>query len=264
MTDDAVRLYLDLLKKCVGNFIYDDDLDLLRGRFDLDPASGRCYFGQGAPVEAAMKYAGQIWPSRAHTMIGMPRLDNLQACLEEVLRLKIPGDVIETDVWRGGATIFMRGILKAYGVTDRRVWVADSFAGLPPGNAALYPKENPDPYYLAQDLAVSIDEVKLNFARYGLLDEQVWFLQGWFRDTLPAAPIEKLALLRLDGDLYESTMDALVHLYHKLSPGGMIIVDDYGVVSSCNAAVDDFRREQGVSEQMFPIPGSGAWWRKGA
>lgn len=259
---DIINLYIDLLKKCVGNFIYDDDLDLMRGKFVLDSESGKYFSHEPMQAETSLKLLGGIWPSRAHTMIGMLRLNNIQYCVEEVLRTGVPGDFIETGVWRGGATIFMRGLLKAYSVTDRLVWVADSFEGLPPGDLIRYPKESPSEFHKFGDLAVSLDEVQRNFERYGLLDDQVRFLKGWFRDTLPTAPIKNLAVMRLDGDLYESTMDALVNLYMKLSPGGFVIVDDYNAVKSCNAAVEDFRKERQITSELSIIPGSGAFWRK--
>lgn len=259
---EAANLYIELLKKCVANFIYDDDLDTYRGKFEVDAGTGLFRSIEGATVDPALKREGLIWPSRAHTMIGLPRLDNIRYCVEEILRDKVPGDLIETGVWRGGATIFMRGILKAYGVADRNVWVADSFEGLPPGNPSLYPKESTGEFHKFPVLAVSLDEVRKNFERYGLLDGQVKFLKGWFRDTLPTAPIEKLAVARLDGDLYESTMDALVHLYPKLSRGGFLIIDDYNAVPACNAAVHDFREENSVSETISKISTIGAFWRK--
>jgi hypothetical protein len=179
-----------------------------------------------------------------------------------VLQERIAGDLIETGVWRGGACIFMRGVLKAYGVTNRTVWVADSFAGLPPGDLASYPKELTLPLDVYADLAVSLEEVQRNFARYQLLDGQVKFLKGWFRDTLPGAPIRKLAVLRLDGDLYESTMVALKALYPRLSPNGFVIVDDYNMVQACNDAVEDFRRDQGITVPLQIIEGGGTFWRK--
>jgi hypothetical protein len=156
----------------------------------------------------------------------------------------------------------MRGILKAHGVKDRVVWVADSFEGLPPADPVKFPKESPIEFHQFADLAVSLGQVQQNFARYGLLDGQVKFLKGWFRDTLATAPIGKLALMRLDGDLYESTMDALRPLYPKLSSGGFAIIDDYNLVQSCNEAVDDFRRERGIREPISFIEGGGAFWRK--
>ena len=99
---------------------------------------------------------------------------------------------------------------------------------------------------------MSVDHVRRNFQRYGLLDDQVKFLVGWFRDTLPTAPLEQIAVLRLDGDLYESTMDALAPLYPKVSTCGYVIVDDYNL-PMCKQAVDDYRRANGITEQLVPI-----------
>jgi O-methyltransferase len=127
---------------------------------------------------------------------------------------------------------------------------------------AAYSKESTIEFHRFVDLAVSLDEVRRNFERYDLLDDQVKFLKGWFRDTLPQAPIQKLAILRLDGDLYESTMDGLLNLYHKLSPGGFVIVDDYGTIESCNEAVADFRKDHRITAELSLIPGSGAFWKK--
>jgi len=259
--NDCLTLYIDLLKKSVSNSIYDDDLDMYRGTFAVD-AQGRRVSQQPAAAEGRRKFLGDIWPSRAHTMIGTPRLDNIQECVETVLRDGVEGDLIETGVWRGGATIFMRGLLKAHGVSDRIVWVADSFAGLPPADRSKYPKESRIEFDKLADLAVSLDEVKRNFQRYGLLDDQVRFLKGWFRDTLPSAPIRKLAVMRLDGDMYESTMDALVNLYPKLSPGGFAIIDDCQVIQSCDLAVSDFRRQHGITSPLALLPHAGAFWRK--
>lgn len=100
------------------------------------------------------------------------------------------------------------------------------------------------------------------FERYGLLDDRVRFLEGWFRDTLPTAPVDKLSVLRLDGDLYESTMDGLVNLYPKVSPGGFVIVDDYGNIQACKAAVHDYRARHGGTEPIVDVDGSGVWWRR--
>ncbi|HUA52069.1 MAG TPA: TylF/MycF/NovP-related O-methyltransferase [Candidatus Sulfotelmatobacter sp.] len=206
------------------------------------------------PVD--LRELNHLW----HVMMGRKRLDNLERCIESVLADGIPGDLIETGVWRGGGTIFMRGMLAAHGVTDRAVWVADSFAGFPPPSL---PEDAGTDFSVARrDEAVSLDEVQALFERYGLLDAQVHFLKGWFRDTLPSAPIERLAVLRLDGDLYESTMDALNPLYDKISPGGYVIVDDYFSCPPCAHAVRDFRRQRGVTDEMLVIDGHSLYWRK--
>lgn len=261
-SDAGAALYLDLLKRCVSNSIYDNDLDLMTGKFGTDPKTGKFVSTSGAPVSPENKYLGAIWPTYAHTMVGIPRLENIQWCVEDVLRNRIPGDLIETGVWRGGASIFMRGILKAHGVTDRRVWVADSFEGLPKADSLLNAADGEHHLHLMQDLAVSLEVVQDNFQRYGLLDQQVQFLKGWFCDTLPSAPIETLAVIRLDGDLYESTMDALDNLYHKLSPGGYVIVDDYNALQACNAAIADFRKKKDVTSELHLLEGYGAFWQK--
>jgi len=188
-------------------------------------------------------------------------MDNIQYCMERILAENIVGDFIETGVWRGGATIFMRGVLAAYDVKDRTVWVADSFEGVPPPTKPEDQGIFLDKAWLPV-LAVSIEKVKRLFSRYSLLDDQVRFLQGWFKDTLPNAPIERLSLLRLDGDLYESTMDGLNALYDKVSVGGYIIVDDYNAVKSCKVAVHEFREQRQIEDEIIPIDFDSAFWRK--
>ncbi len=204
---------------------------------------------------------GSMWPVLAHTMVGMKRLDNLQHCIETVLADAIEGDLIETGVWRGGASIFMRAVLAAHGVEDRRVFVADSFEGLPAPDVATYPVDKDDQHHLHEIFAVSQEEVEDNFRKYGLLDGQVIFLKGWFKDTLPQAPIKNLCILRLDGDMYGSTMEAMEILYPKLSRGGFCIVDDYSL-ERCRAAVTDYRMRHSIGSAIMKIDASSAYWRK--
>ena len=272
--EDSRHLYLDLMKRCLVNMIYPQTEAVplpataagLRGRLARALLKGEA--GSSGHVSATKsddhlgRMEGRIWPVVAHTMIGLKRLDNLEFCIEQVITNGVPGDLIETGVWRGGATIFMRAILKAYGVTDRCVWVADSFKGLPPPDTGRYPFDAGDTLHEATELAVSLENVKANFERYGLLDDQVRFLKGWFRDTLPVAPIERLAVLRLDGDMYESTMDTLVNLYPKVSQRGYVIVDDYGAIPACRQAVHDYRSANGITEEIRNIDWTGVFWQK--
>ncbi len=246
-------LYLDLLKRTLLGLTYEDASKLPPNKL-----------GESVREEAhnaSLRATGQDWPSQAHSMIGVQRMDNLRRCVESVLGDNVPGDFIETGVWRGGACIFMRGLLKAYSVTDRRVWVADSFEGLPPPDAAKYPHDKGMHLEQFRELAVSVEEVKRNFERYGLLDDQVTFLKGWFRDTLPTAPLKQVAIMRLDGDLYESTWDGLTALYPRLSPGGYVIIDDYSI-PACKQAVQDFRRERGINDPIEQIDWTGVFWRR--
>ena len=260
---------MDLMKRALVNWIY---RDAEYQKVPFPPALDQTLIQEAmaAGFQLMLPYScdhqlranGRDYPPFAHTLIGLKRLDNLQFCVEDALATRVPGDFIETGVWRGGATIFMRAILKAHGVTDRAVWVADSFEGLPPPNAEKYPFDEGSRFHTAEYLAVSLEQVKANFDRYGLLDQQVRFLKGWFRDTLPEAPIHRLAVVRLDGDMYESTMDGLVNLYPKLSVGGYLIVDDYGIAPSCYHAVNDFRRKHQISDRIIQIDGWGVYWQR--
>jgi O-methyltransferase len=205
---------------------------------------------------------GAGWPLTGETMIGIKRLENIEDCIAQILRDAVRGDFIETGVWRGGACIYMRAVLAAHGVTDRTVWLADSFEGLPRPDAERFPKDKGLDLFEFADLRVSVDIVKANFARYQLLDDQVRFLVGWFSETLPNAPMERLALIRLDGDLYQSTWEAISALYPRLSPGGFLIVDDYGVIPACRAAIEDYRAQHHITEAIVPIDNDGVYWRK--
>jgi hypothetical protein len=209
-------------------------------------------------LDEAKRAEGRDFPFIGYTMIGRRRLDNVQHCVETALHEEVPGDLIETGAWRGGTTIFMRAILKAHGVTDRKVWVADSFEGLPPPDGAG------DDWDLSQNeyFKVSLAQVRANFSKFGLLDAQVEFLPGWFSETLPTAPIKKLAVLRLDGDMYSSTLDALTQLYDKVSPGGFVIVDDYHSWSSCRRAVTEFLTARALTPGITTIDQDGVYWRK--
>lgn len=229
---------------------------LIRYDSKLDPDN------TGASRRALDRAEGRDWPSDGETMIGFDRLDNLEMCIRNVVHDGVPGDLIECGVWRGGATIFMRAALDAFDNTDKLVWVADSFQGLPRPDTANYPADKRDLLWSLDELAVSADEVRENFRRYDLLDERVRFLEGWFKDTLPTAPVEQLSVLRLDGDLYESTIQALRNLYPKLAPGGYVIVDDFGAIEACAQAVRDYRAENGVTDELHKIDWTGVYWRK--
>ncbi len=206
---------------------------------------------------------GLVWPRHALTMIGRRRLANIEHCISDVLANDVPGDLIETGVWRGGASIYMRAVLADHGAGERRVWVADSFAGLPRNDPANYPADAAvEPLHLHEQLAVSLEQVQANFARLGLLDDQVVFLAGWFKDTLPALEQQRWSVIRLDGDLYESTIQALTHLYPSLSPGGWLIVDDYGAIDACRQAVHAYRDQHGVTEAIQPVDQAAVCWQR--
>jgi Macrocin-O-methyltransferase (TylF) len=251
---DAAARYLDLLKRALTDTVFTNEPN------PDDPV----------PAQYMKDHITHYIRGHAVSMLPLARLDALQHAIVDVLRQGIAGDVIETGAWRGGTTIFMRAVLAAYEVTDRRVWVADSFEGLPRPDPVRFPTEariyDSGVMKMCNHLAVGLDEVRANFERFGLLDEQVVFLKGWFKDTLPQAPIDRLAILRLDGDYYESTMDGLANLYDKLSLGGYVIVDDYGedTWTNCRQATDDFRRSRNITEPMSRVDSKCYFWRRTA
>ena len=252
--EDIKGLYLNLMKLCLTNLAYWKDEVKSRPGEEANPCL--------EPRDRQAREEGRDWPVTAHTMIGLKRLDNLQYCVEEILKNNVPGDLLEAGVWRGGASIFMRALLKAHGERKKCVWVVDSFEGFPEPDAERYPQDSESHLHEAGELAVPIEEVKANFGEYGLLDAQVRFLKGLFRDTLPKANIKSLALMRLDGDTYEATINSLIHLYPKLSIGGYVIIDDYGAVPACRQAVNDFRDKYGVAEEICRIDWTGVYWKK--
>lgn len=254
-------LYLDLMKKILINTIYEDD-------------------GFNAEQLKVVKYDrqrrenGADIPVQAHTMIGKYRLDNIQACMEDIITHQVPGDLIEAGAGRGGATIFMKAVLKAHGDNSRKVFVADSFEGM--DNFKSTPYKNKEDIIKAENellnlfhetstvsLNVSVEQVKSNFEKYGLLDDRVIFVKGWFKDSLHKADIGKLSLIRLDADMYSSTIDAIVALYPKLSTDGYIIIDDYYIFPVCKAAVDDYRKEHNITDPIIRADDwNAAYWKK--
>ena len=283
MQTDWGQEYLELLKKSLTASLYDESAySAVAGPQVVDErlgASGRVVAaGKRAvvrflrrkslmlvrmrPYQDYKRDEGHDWPLFGYTMVGHLRLDNVRMCVETIIKDRIAGDFVETGVWRGGTVIWMRALLKFHGVENREVWAADSFEGLP---KPQHPEDMaPGEYDLSNvdSLAVSVEEVKRNFTKFSLLNGHVHFLKGWFKDTLPSAPIEKIALLRLDGDLYESTMDSLTSLYDRVTPGGFIIVDDYGSWPPCKAAVDEFLTKNRITVELKKIDYSGVYFQK--
>jgi hypothetical protein len=249
----ASRLYLDLLKTTLTNTLFAVEPDV----------------NDESQFNYIKGFIEHYIEGTAISMCPLGRFENIEFCISDILKNNIPGDLIETGVWRGGATIFMRALLKVNGVTDKTVWVADSFEGLPEPDPELYPVEakahsGKVMAKVYNHFAVGLEDVQRNFRAFGLLDNQVRFLKGWFKDTLPAAPIEKLALIRLDGDYYESTRDGLVNLYDKLCVGGYVIVDDYGedMWTYCRRAVDEFRAERNIVDPIIRIDSKCHYWQR--
>ncbi len=259
------ELYLDLLKKelmCIVGKEYKP----VRGRLvsllkPLLKLSRRPFLeiAQLIPEKDELNIQGRGFSDASYTMIGLKRLNNIQELYKTVREESVKGDFLEAGVWRGGASIFMRALLACHHDQTRKVWVADSFQGFPPSENEW---DKQIPWQQFKSLAVSLAEVKSNFSYFNLLDDQVKFLKGWFKDTLPTADVSSLAILRLDGDLYASTMDVLHNLYAKVSKGGFIIVDDYYSVDGCKQAVSEFREMHNIRATLHTIDWTAVYWRK--
>lgn len=265
--------YLHLLKRALVNLLYPEDTlrigALAKGTAPEGDARKPflCNVRHHLParyaeilVASRLGLAGGLYNfALPHTLIGIQRLEQLERYAEILFREDVPGDFLEAGVCRGGASIFLRALQVSFGQAHRTVWIADSFEGLPKSTAT--PDLTVD-LSSTPELKVSLEDVQENFWRYGLLDSNVRALKGWFADTLPNAPVQQLALLRLDGDLYSSTMETLQALYHRVSPGGYVVVDDYGCFPMCRQAVDEFRANHHITEPLEQVDHYGVAWRK--
>ena len=175
--------------------------------------------------------------------------------LEDVLTTAVPGDFVETGVWRGGQTILMRAVLDAASEESRHVWACDSFDGVP----APRPTGEND---LSKDETLewepgmynaSLETVRANFMRFGLLDDRVHFVKGHFVDTMKTIKVENIAVLRLDADTWDATQDVLEALYDRVSDGGYVIIDDFHL-SGARGAVLEFRKKKGITDPLLPVP----------
>jgi O-methyltransferase len=266
--------YLSLLKSALANTLYPElELQIRHLEHGVGALSGpellryQRDIGERMPdalsILMAGKRNGMASARFAHTMIGLFRLTNIERCAEAVIRQNIPGDFLEAGVCKGGAAIFMRALQIAHGAAQRKTWVVDSFEGVPPSDQPadrgydLHLEEARLPWLACGEAAV-----RDHFSRYDLLDANVEFVRGWVAQSLPDAPIGPLAILRIDVDLYSSTMECLDLLYDKVSPGGYVIVDDYGLLQCCRDAVDQFRARRGLADSIQWIDSSGIYWRK--
>jgi O-methyltransferase len=271
--DKSKDLYLNLLKSTLAFSLWPEPPQPLEANNYARPAFKKFLVSAIAkalrakrmglfinrPISDEERAQGKVWPGYAHSMIGLKRMDNIQNCVETLIAENIPGDLIETGVWRGGACILMKAVLAANGISDRKVYVADSFQGLPKPDESKYPADTGDDHHILDFLAVSQEEVAENFRRYDLLDDNIVFVKGWFKDTLPALDTQ-FALIRLDGDMYSSTIEALDALYPKLALGGFCIIDDY-INKGCCQAVTDYRAKHGIAANIETIDHSGVYWR---
>lgn len=230
--------YLELLKRALNNYLY------LGGNIPFEQFEISDFRSPGWTIPES---------SQPHSLLATVKLNALQLLMYDVICNDIQGDFIEAGIYKGGTAIFMRAFLKVNNITDRIVWAADSFEGIP---LTKKYKHIDDPVEKWTDRwAADYEEVRNNFIRYDLLDEQVKFIKGYFSDSLPNAEYDRLSIARLDADSYESTMDALECIYPRISYGGYLIIDDWHL-PSCRQAVVDYREAKRILEPVEFIMGA--------
>ncbi len=239
--------YIDLIKRAVTNYAY------LGGSSSIET------FDCLSSYDKRQSRWNMDARARPMTLLSKGQLDLIEKCALKIEEMNVPGDYIEAGVWRGGAIIFMRALMKAYGIEQRKIIAADSFSGIPQNQVFRHdPVDN-----WVDRWEASLDEVNGNIARFGLLDDRIEMLSGLFSDSLPSLSGRSFALIRLDSDAHDSVMASLEHLYPALSPGGIIIVDDWHLVG-CRFAVNAYRKKHNISDEICVEAGNGYWTKTSA
>lgn len=186
----------------------------------------------------------ELW-RRVHKYTQTPpeRVAALGDAVEYVLRRGIPGDFVECGVWRGGSSMAVALVLQRFSVCDRQLWLYDTFGRMPPPSehdGGIPPEPLDQINNSTSTSGLTLPEVRRAMESTGYPPERVTYVEGLVEETLPRTAPAQLALLRLDTDWYESTHHELVHLYPRLAPGGVLLVDDYGFFPGVRKAVDEF------------------------
>jgi O-methyltransferase len=221
-----------------------------------DPADGqatRLGAKSQIPADFDDDYRAIITAVRPFTMTGVDKLHALITATKYLHEHSVPGDVVECGVWRGGSMHAVARVRDAAGSHSRDLYLFDTFDGMPPptkkdrrlhGRSAanLLARGEKDKSIWAY---ASLEQVKAGFASVPYPTERIHFIKGKVEDTVPAHAPDQIALLRLDTDWYESTRHELEHLYDRLAPGGVLILDDYGWWKGSREATDEFLRKTG-------------------
>jgi hypothetical protein len=218
------------------------------------------------PSKQALRLATLIFHVKpTYTMVSAMRLINLYQRVQDANRLNLPGDIAECGVWHGGSAAIMGAAVqddRAF-KGKRKLWLFDSFQGLPPPGKNDGEKEHA--FYFEGWCKGDVDKIEQIFHRLDVPWEQATVIPGWFEVTLERAPIEQIAVLHVDADWYDSVKLVLDKLYDRVVPGGFIVIDDYWVWPGCKKAVDDFLQERQLADVRLQNVGKQAvYFRKAA
>eukprot|EP01097_Dermamoeba_algensis_P009303 TRINITY_DN6525_c0_g1_i1.p1 TRINITY_DN6525_c0_g1~~TRINITY_DN6525_c0_g1_i1.p1 ORF type:complete len:416 (-),score=108.94 TRINITY_DN6525_c0_g1_i1:94-1341(-) len=241
------------------NYLEGETRQLMEG---MEEALSKSELTCRAKFDQVQRMNGKDWPMIGLTMAGQVRIDSLRSAVEGVIKNNVEGDWVECGVWRGGSSIYAKALFDSLDRVnnDRLVWLVDSFVGLPPPR-----KSGMDTLKWSKlnYLRVPLDEVQENFRAFNLLDDKVKFCQGYFVNSLPKCGCRnrKIAILRMDGDMYESTMDQLFNLYERVVVGGYVLIDDW-MLRSTSLALEHFFGYHAVKENIIPLTDGSAYFIK--
>jgi O-methyltransferase len=189
-------------------------------------------------------------------MVGLERLRTLQRLATEIIEHEIVGDVVECGTCNGGSGAILAGVVTR-AKPAREIWLLDSFQGLPPASSADGKEAGKWTGYNKGTAALTLEVLQ----KVGADLSHVRIVPGWFSETLPSLSVDRIALLHIDADWYQSVTEVLEALFHRVSRGGFVIFDDYGYWEGCSAAWRDFSARRGLQIPVEDIDGTGAFIR---
>jgi len=270
---------LIVVPACWSKIIELSDIEVEYAGFFRDTILNKHYHNNKGLIDgSATDIATHNGAARQLTLTGQRRMDHFVAIIATIVEDEIPGSIIETGVWRGGMSFMAAKALDILKDKDRTVYLSDSFEGIPDptqyGDKAHPHDVKKNPHHYSSLNENSVDRVKRDGAMFGISASRVSYVVGYFKDSLPQLiknePNIQFAAVRLDGDTYWSTMEAIEVLYPRLSPGGFLVIDDFTDWDSCRDAIYDYRKKYGITENIFLVPHltengeyiRGAYWRK--
>ncbi len=248
-----------LVKRCIHKFVRAFGYDIVK--FSSNPVRPPDpYPDFDEPTRDLIKY---VLP---YTLTSQERLYSLRQSVQYIVRNKIPGDIVECGVWKGGSMMAVARTLIELGAAERNLYLFDTFEGMSEptesdkqfsGEAAVDLLRQLDKETSTIWAYSPLDDVRRAMRDTGYAPDKVLFIKGKVEETLPGQAPKQIAILRLDTDWYESTYHELIHLYPRLSDGGVLIIDAYGHWEGARRAVDDFIQEQNLRLLLNRIDYSG-------